>query len=282
MAYHRDLKKHGFKTGNKVYVVAEIGLNHGGDIRTAEKLIESASKTGVDAVKFQTYITEKRAPVNSPIFGVLKKCELPFLAFKGLKEYSLARGVEFFSTPFDEESVDLLESIDCNIYKIASFDVVNHRLLKKVADTKKTVVMSVGMSNLSEIERAFKILKNGSDNIALLHCISAYPAREEDSNLSAIRTLSDKFDCVIGHSDHTNDIQVPLYAVAAGAQIIEKHYKINAAMACVDAPVSISELQMKKLVGEVRRLERIFGNDAVAIREAERPCEIFRRHTTAR
>ena len=277
MSYYKDLKKYGFATDNKVYVVAEIGLNHGGDIATAKKLIDSASKTGVDAVKFQTYITEKRVPGDSPIFGILKKCELPFPAFKDLKKYSIDLGVEFFSTPFDEESVDFLESINCHIYKIASFDVVNHKLLKKVADTKKTIIMSVGMSNLSEVESAFKILKSKTDNIALLHCISAYPTKEEDSNLSAIYTLKNKFDCVIGQSDHTNDIQAPLYAVAVGAQIIEKHYKINDTMACVDAPVSISELQMKKMINEIRRLEDILGDDTVVIRETEKPCEMFRR-----
>ena len=281
MAYYKDIRKYGFETDNKVYIVAEIGLNHGGDMGTAKKLIDSATRTGVDAVKFQTYITEKRAPGDSPIFGILKKCELPFSAFKELKEYSEARRLEFFSTPFDGESVDFLESINCSIYKISSFDVVNHKLLRKVADTKKTVAMSVGMSNLGEIEKAFKILKSRTDKIALLHCISAYPAREEDSHLSAIYSLKNKFDCVIGQSDHTNEILTPLYAVAAGAQIIEKHYKINEAMDCVDAPVSISEAQMKKLVGKIRRLERIMGNDTVSMRDAEKGCEMFRRHTTA-
>lgn len=280
MAYYKDLKEYGLKTDNKVYVVAEIGLNHGGDIDVAKKLIDSASKTGVDAVKFQTYITEKRAPNNSPIFEILKKCELPFSAFKELKEYSLAQGVEFFSTPFDEESVDFLEHINCNIYKVSSFDVVNHKLLKKIADTKKTILMSVGMCNLAEIENAFKILKDKTDKVALLHCISAYPVSEEDTHLSAIRTLKNKFDCVIGQSDHTSDVLTSLYAAIVGAQIIEKHYKIDDTMNCVDAPVSISEIQMKKLVIEIRKAERILGNDAVSIRETEKDCEIFRRHTT--
>jgi sialic acid synthase SpsE len=281
MAHYKNLKKYGFETDNKVYVVAEIGLNHGGDVKVARGLIDSASRTGADAVKFQTYITEKRAPADSPIFEILKKCELPFRVFGELKEYSQDRGVEFFSTPFDEESVDLLESIGCGIYKIASFDVVNQKLLQKVADTRKAIAMSVGMSDLDEIERAFKILKDRTDKIALLHCISAYPTREEDSNLSAIHTLKSRFDCIIGQSDHTSDVRTSIYAVAAGAQIVEKHYKINDAMDCVDAPVSITEDQMKRLVGEIRRLERILGNDTVSMREAEKGCEMFRRHTNA-
>ena len=133
----KNLKKYGFSTDNKVYVIAEIGLNHGGDINTAKQLIDSASRTGVDAVKFQTYLTEKRVPKNSPIFDILKKCELPFEAFKELKDYTETYNIEFFSTPFDEESVDFLESINCALYKVASFDVVNYKLLSKIADTKR-------------------------------------------------------------------------------------------------------------------------------------------------
>ena len=274
----KNLKKYGFSTDNKVYVIAEIGLNHGGDINTAKQLIDSASRTGVDAVKFQTYLTEKRVPKNSPIFDILKKCELPFEAFKELKDYTETYNIEFFSTPFDEESVDFLESINCALYKVASFDVVNYKLLSKIADTKKTIIMSVGMANLSEIEEAFKILNNKTKNLAILHCISAYPAKEEDVNLSAIYTLKDKFDCIIGQSDHTNGIIVPVYAVAAGAQVIEKHYKIDENMNCVDAPVSISEDQMKELVLKIRKLEKILGDGELGIREAEVECKIFRRN----
>ena len=274
----KNLKKYGFSTDNKVYVIAEIGLNHGGDINTAKRLIDSASRTGVDAVKFQTYLTEKRVPKNSPIFDILKKCELPFEAFKEIKDYTESYNIEFFSTPFDEESVDFLESINCALYKVASFDVVNYKLLSKIADTKKTIIMSVGMANLSEIEEAFKILNNKTNNIAILHCISAYPAKEEDVNLSAIYTLKDKFDCIIGQSDHTNGIIVPVYAVAAGAQVIEKHYKIDENMNCVDAPVSISEDQMKELVLKIRKLEKILGDGELGIREAEVECKIFRRN----
>ena len=273
----KDLKNYGLKTNNKVYVVAEAGINHGGNLKIAEKLIESVSKSGADAVKFQTYITEKRAPKDSPIFGILKKCELPFKAFSRLKSFAEEYGLDFFSTPFDEESVDALESINCSIYKIASFGVVNLKLLKKIADTRKTIIMSVGMSNLTEIEEAYKILKNKTDKIAILHCISAYPTQEKDADLSAIYTLKERFDCVIGQSDHTNDIIVPLYAVAAGAQIIEKHYKIDKDMSCVDAAVSITEEQMKDLIKEIRRLEEILGNGEIGIREAEKPCVIFRR-----
>ena len=114
----KNLRDFGFNTDNKTYVIAEIGINHGGDINLAKELIKSASKTGVDAVKFQTYLTEKRAPKDSPIFDILKKCELPFDSFLELKDYSNELGVDFFSTPFDNESVDYLESINIDLYKI--------------------------------------------------------------------------------------------------------------------------------------------------------------------
>ena len=273
------LRNYGFLTDRKVYVIAELGLNHGGSIDTAKKLIDSAHKTGADAVKFQTYITEKRATKDSPIFNILKKCELPFKAFKELKEYSGGYNIEFISTPFDEESVNFLEEIGCRIYKVASFDVVNLKLLKKIASTKKTIIMATGMSNLKEISTAFTILRNKTNMIALLHCISAYPTKEEDANLSAISVLKEKFDCVIGQSDHTAGIVVPLYAVAAGAQIIEKHYKIDKNMDCVDASVSITEKQMKDLVGQIRRAETILGEGLFGIRDAEKGCEIFRRYS---
>ncbi|MCH7972649.1 MAG: N-acetylneuraminate synthase family protein [Bacteroidetes bacterium] len=279
MTYTKILDEFGFKSKNNVYIIAEIGLNHGGDLELAKKLIDSAAKTGTDAVKFQTYLTEKRTAADSPIFNVLKKCELPFEAFKQLKEYSDKNNVEFFSTPFDEESAAYLNSIDVELYKISSFDVVNHNFLRKIASYGKPVIMSVGMSNTKEIETAFKILSKGTKKIALLHCISAYPTQEEDAMLSNIYELKKKFDCPIGQSDHTYDITVPLYAIAAGAQLIEKHYKIDDGMDCVDAPVSITEKQLTRLVKETRRLEKIIGKPKFGIRESEKEIEQFRRYS---
>ena len=275
----KDLRKHGFSTDNRVYVIAELGINHGGDLATARKLINSASKTGVNAVKFQTYITEKRVPKDSPIFDILKKCELPFSAFKELKDYSEKQGVEFLSTPFDDESVDFLESINCNMHKVASFDVVNQKFLSKVADTKKTIIMSVGMSNIEEIRKAFEIIKAKTEKIGLLHCISAYPTKEEDANLSAICRLKEEFDCVIGQSDHTNDILVSLYAVACGAQIIEKHFMVDENFQCVDRPISITEKKTKELVSKIRRLEKILGQGLVGVTKPQEPILAYRRYS---
>lgn len=276
----KNLEEYGLKTKNRTFVIAEIGINHGGSLECAKELIDSAVRAGVDAVKFQTYLTEKRAPRgNQEIFDILKKCELPFEAFSELKEYAENKGCIFFSTPFDDESVDYLESINCQLYKVASFDVVNHQLLRRLSKTGKPVIISVGMSNIEEIRNAYRILKQGTDLISILHCISSYPTQEEGANLCSIFDLKNEFDCVIGQSDHTNDIRVPLYAVAAGAQVIEKHYKISDEMECIDSPVSISESKMSELVLEVRQIEKIFGCKTFGIKESERGIVQFRRPT---
>ena len=274
----KNLKEYGFNTENRTYIIAEIGINHRGSLDVAKELIDSAVNAGVDAVKFQPYLTEQSAPNgNDEVFQILKDLELPFEAFKELKDYAAKYSIDFFSTTFDKESVDYLKSINTDIYKIASFDIVNHKLLKEVAKTGKPVILSVGMSSLDEIKKAYKILKEGTKNIAILHCISSYPTQEKDAKLSNIAKLQKEFDCVIGQSDHTNDIQVPLYAAATGAQILEKHFKISDDFDCIDAPVSITENQMKKLVEETRRIEKIFGDEEFGLRNAEHGTEVFRR-----
>jgi len=272
------LKDLGIHTKSNVFIIAEIGLNHGGSLTTAKALIDSAVRAGADAVKFQTYITEKRVPKDSPIFNILKQCELPFESFKELKTYADNQNVVFFSTPFDEESVDYLESIDVALYKVASFDILNNVLLRKIAKTGKTVIISVGMSNIDEINQMISIFKEYKNNIALLHCISAYPTMEQEANLAAIHTLINDFpNLIIGQSDHTNGIEVPIYAVAAGAKIIEKHYKIYDEMDCIDAPVSISESNFSQLVSSIRKLELILGTGEIHSTPAQKGTEQYRR-----
>jgi len=274
----KKLKDFGFNTDNKTYVIAEIGINHGGDINLAKQMIDSVSRTGADAVKFQTYLTEKRVSKDSPIFDILKKCELPFEAFKELQSYSKKLNLDFFSTPFDSESVEYLESINIDLYKIASFDIGNMDLLEKVAKTNKPIIMSVGMSNIDEIQNAYNCIKKYNNRIALLHCVSSYPTNESDSNISSIFNLKENFkDCIIGQSDHTNDIDVPAFSVSAGAQILEKHFKIDESMECVDSPVSITELQLKNLVIQTRRIEKIMGSSELHTRECEKGSLVYRR-----
>ena len=276
-----DLNKIGLFTSGTTYIIAEIGINHSGNIDTAKKLIDSAAKTGCDAVKFQTYITEKRAPnANNQIRELLKKCELPFEDFEILKRHSEENNIQFFSTPFDKESLDYLESIDTQVYKIASFDVENKKFLKQIANTQKPVIMSVGMASLDKIEEAHRIITSINQNLAILHCVSAYPTDELNANLGIIEVLKNRYkDCIIGQSDHTVGIKVPLYAVAMGARIIEKHYKIDEDMECIDNVVSISENVMKKLVYEVRELEKIIGDHNKKIIDDETDLLEFKRYS---
>jgi sialic acid synthase SpsE len=261
----------------KTYVIAEIGINHMGDIDMGKKLIDSAVNSGVDAVKFQTYITEKRAPKgNQEIFDILKKCELPFSAFDELKNHTNQYDVDFFSTPFDEESVDCLNDIGVNIYKIASFDTVNHKLLRYVRKYADTIIMSSGMSTLDEVKKAYDILSDDVDDIILLHCVSSYPTEVKDANLNVINTLQTNFpNCMIGQSDHTPDIKISTLAVACGARVIEKHFKIDED--CVDAPVSILPYQMSDLINGIRDLETMLGDGKMGMTSNQESTKIFRR-----
>ena len=175
---------------NKTFVIAEIGINHGGNLRIAKRLIDSAVRAGVNAVKFQTYITEKRVKKTSPIFNILKECELSFKDFEILKNYSDKKKIEFMSTPFDLESFKFLNEIKVSKIKIASFDTVNLKFLKEISNYNKEFIMSVGMSKLAEIKKAYNILKKNKKNkVSLLHCISSYPTLEKDANLNCIKKL---------------------------------------------------------------------------------------------
>lgn len=278
MKKYPTIKEYGIPCKHETYVIAEIGLNHNGDMTVAKQLIDAAIEAGVDAVKFQTYQTEKRTPKGSPIFDILKKCELTHKNFLELADYSTKKGVQFFSTPFDVESLDYLCKNNTSLLKIASFDLLNKEFLRKIAEKKKTVILSVGMSNILEIQEAVQILTSKGGKVCLLHCVSAYPTPENEANLLAIRNLEETFEgFVIGQSDHTNDILVPLYAVALGARIIEKHFKLDEAMECVDAPVSITKNQMEKLVKEIRRLEQILGSGELAVSASQEGCVQYRR-----
>ena len=267
------------KMTDKTYIIAEIGINHMGSMDKAKALIDAAVRSGVDAVKFQTYITEKRAPKgNTQVYDILKKCELPFNNFKTLKHYTERHyNIDFFSTPFDEESVDLLYNMGLRKHKIASFDVTNHDLLRYIGKHADDVIMSTGMSSILEIERACKVLEETNTNISLLHCVSSYPTDLTDANINAIKTLQNLWpNYTIGQSDHTPGIKVPLYSVVCGAKIIEKHFMIEED--CVDAPVSINEKMMTELVSEVRLLENIMGDGDLGMTKSQENAKIFRRH----
>jgi N,N'-diacetyllegionaminate synthase len=262
----------------KNFLIAEAGINHNGMIKTALKLVDTAKKSGADAIKFQTYITEKRIPKKYlKIFNILKKCQLPFKSFKIIKDYCKEKKIIFFSTPFDTESVDYLDSIQVKLFKVASFDIGNKELVKKILEKSKPTIFSTGMASLKEIDNVYRSFNKNKVELAFLHCVSSYPNTDTNSYLSNIKYLQRKYNCQIGISDHTNDIKIPLYGNILGANIIEKHLKIDHNHICVDAPVSITGKQFRELKNETDKIHTIINKPIFGIRKAEKSSIIFKR-----
>jgi N,N'-diacetyllegionaminate synthase len=258
------------KYKNKTFIIAEAGINHNGNVDQAMKLIKYAKKAGADAVKFQTYLTEKRASKKSPIYEILKKCEIEFKYFKEMKEYSKELGIHFFSTPFDRESAEyLLKDLKLPLVKVASFYSSNNDLLEYISKYNADIIVSLGMTKMKEVKSLIK--KYSKKNlIALLHCVTSYPNKPEDSHLSSINTLKKNFNNIIGYSDHTTGIEVPIMSIAAGAKIIEKHFMINKSDRVVDKAVSIDTANFKLMVKKIREAEKILGNNKIEIRNVEK------------
>ena len=268
-----------FFTNNKNFLIAEAGINHDGNLKNALKLVDVASKNGADAIKFQTYITEKRIKKKySKIFDILKKCELSYKEFEIINNYCKKKKIIFFSTPFDKEAVDFLESLKVKIYKVASFDISNFELIDKIIKTKKPTIVSTGMAKLEEIRKVYLSFLKWDIELALLHCVSSYPNKDINSYLSNISFLKKKFNYHIGISDHTNDIKIPIYANLLGANIVEKHLKINERHKCVDSPVSITGLQFKELKDEISKVALMKKKISFGIRKEERGSTIFKRN----
>lgn len=264
-------------TGYPTFVVAEVGINHGGNVEIAKRLIEAASKSGADAVKFQTYRTEKRVARDSPIFDILKTCELDKAAHRDLVRVARDIGILFFSTPFDPESIDLLESLDVPAYKIASFDIVNLSLIRSAAATRRPLIVSRGMADANEIDRAIEVMETARVPYMLLHCVSAYPLKPEDANLRIIAALQRRYACPVGYSDHTIGIEVPVLAVAAGACAIEKHFTLDRNTPGPDHALSAEPKDLRAMVERVRALEPILGMSEIRRLEAEHAIVPYRR-----
>lgn len=267
-----------FKTNNKSnFIIAEVGINHNGKLEQAFKLIDKAKASLADAVKFQTYRSEKRVGKNSPIFNILKKCELKFEDFYKLKKYCEKKKIIFFSTPFDCESVVFLNKIKVKLFKISSFDIANKDIIKEIIKTKKPTIVSTGMASLKEISSTYDVFKKNQIPISLLHCISSYPNLEKNSYLSNIIDLKKKFKCVIGLSDHTKNIKTAIYSYISGANIFEKHFYLGKDHKCVDSPVSIDPKQMKELKNELNKIDQIYGKVKYGVKQEEKFATQFRR-----
>ena len=257
-----------------VYIIAEAGVNHNGDINLAYKLVDAAKAAGVDCIKFQTFKSEnlvshtaqkaeyqKAATGDSSQQDMLKQLELSFGEFVSLKEYCDRKGICFLSTPFDFESIEFLNSIEMPFWKIPSGEVTNYPYLVALAKTGKPVVMSTGMCEMREIEDAIAVLReNGTSDIKLLHCNTEYPTPYEDVNLRAMKTLRDAFGVEVGYSDHTKGIEVPIAAVAMGAAVIEKHFTLDRNMEGPDHKASLEPQELKQMVDSIRHIEAALGS----------------------
>jgi N,N'-diacetyllegionaminate synthase len=260
------------------FFIAEIGINHGGSIDKALRLIDEAALSGCNSVKFQTYTTENRVGIDSPIFEILKSCELDYASFEKLDAHAKEQGLEFFSTAFDEDAVEVLNSLGVKYHKAASFDLVNSILLKKMASSGKNVLVSTGMGTLDDLNKVDRIFQKSDSDLIFLHCVSSYPLKESDANLKQISTIKYSFPHrKVGYSDHTPDIKVPLYAVCLGAEVIEKHFMLKEDFDCVDAPVSIDFEKMKTLIKKSQELTSILGNPDVEELPSENSARIYRR-----
>jgi N,N'-diacetyllegionaminate synthase len=257
------------------FIIAEAGINHNGDIKLAKKMIDVAVKANADAIKFQTFVTKNIVSKNTPTakyqmqttdisnqYDLIKKLELSFSEFKELKIYAENQDLIFLSTPFDLDSVDFLELLNISCYKISSGDLTNKQLLTKISSLGKPIILSTGMSNLDEIKEAISWISSKEHPIplALLHCVSSYPAQIEDCNLKSISLLEEKFHLPVGFSDHTIDSVAAITAVALNSCIIEKHFTLDKKMKGPDHSMSLDPNDLVEFVKSIRKAETSLGN----------------------
>ncbi len=277
---------------NKVFFVAEISANHCGNFQLAKKLIKCAKVNGADAVKLQTYTADTMTLKSDKKYFKIKqglwkgynlwnlydKARTPLEWHKKLFQYGKSLGIKVFSTPFDITAVDFLEKLNCPIYKIASFEMTDLNLVKKVSQTKKPIIISTGMSNLQEIETTFKVAKkSGAKDITLLYCVSNYPSSINDFNLNNIRILKNKFKCKVGISDHSTDNRVAIAAIASGAEVIEKHIALDNQKKGLDINFSLKGKEIKKLRNDVDVAFKLLGKKSFHRNISENKSKIFRR-----
>lgn len=275
------------------YIIAELSANHGGDFDTAVRLVEAAAQAGADAVKLQTYTADTMTLpsdaqqfrhgssslwAHKPLYDLYVEAATPWEWQPKLKDIATDLGLDLFSSPFDASAVDFLESMAAPAYKIASFEIIDIPLLKHVAATGKPVILSTGMATIAEIDEAVQALRTGgANNIALLKCVSAYPAAPEDMNLATIPHMGDMFQCPVGLSDHSLSLAVPISAVVLGGCIIEKHLTLSRKNCTPDARFSLEPKEFAQMVREVRTAQQCPGGVRYGATHAEEESLSFRR-----
>ncbi len=259
----------------KSIIIAEAGVNHNGSLKLAKQMIDEATKAGADYIKFQTFKPEKlvskyaqKADYQKKTTGnnesqlqMLEKLALSYDDFVELKKYCEQIGIGFLSTPFDEDSIRFLDSLDMDFWKIPSGEITNYPYLVQIAQTGRDIVLSTGMCEMDEIADAMKVLEeSGAGNISLLHCNTEYPTPYEDVNLLAMKQMRTAFKKQVGYSDHTVGIEVPIAAVALGAEIIEKHFTLDKNMEGPDHKASLEPLELSQMICSIRHIEKSLGD----------------------
>lgn len=270
----------------KIFIIAEAGVNHNGSLLTAKKMIDVAVMSKSDAVKFQTFKAEnmvskfaKKAlyqkrttnPAQSQ-YEMLKMLEFNFKEYKRLFDYCRKKKIIFISSPFDLESIDLLNRLGVKMFKIPSGEITNLPYLRKIGGLKKKIIMSTGMANLKEIKSALDILISSGtkkSDMTVLHCNTEYPTPFEDVNLRAMLTIKDKFGVKVGYSDHSLGIEIPIAAASLGAQIIEKHFTLDKNMEGPDHKVSLDTGELKAMVKAIRNIEKALGDGVKKVSSSE-------------
>jgi N,N'-diacetyllegionaminate synthase len=261
-------------TGEPVYVIAEAGVNHNGDLGAAIALVDAAADAGADAVKFQTFDPSALAASSAPLADyqeaageresqrtMLDRLRLPDEAFARLAEHAAARGITFLSTPFDERSADLLAAIGVPAFKVGSGELTNLPFLSSLAARGLPLLLSTGMSTMDEIVDAVAAVSSaGAPPLALLHCVSSYPTPADQANLRAIATLRERLDLPIGYSDHCVEPEVTLAAVALGAVIVERHFTLDRSAPGPDHALSLEPAELADLVRSIRLVEASLGD----------------------
>jgi N-acetylneuraminate synthase/N,N'-diacetyllegionaminate synthase len=250
------------------FIVAEAGANHDGKLSQAKELIDIAAEAGADAVKFQVYSAEtlysKKTPSHSgyerKVWDLIKEIETPREWIPGLKEYCDRKGIIFFATPFDFEAADELDPY-VELFKIASFEIVDLPLIEYIAWKGKPTIISTGLANMEEIEDAFlTFTKTGNDKLVFLQCASVYPATPDLINLKSMDTMAKSFDVIVGLSDHSLGIHISVAAVAMGAKVIEKHFTISRKLKGPDHPFALEPDELKEMIKQIRDVEKALGD----------------------
>ena len=278
--------------GNPAYIIAEMSANHGGNMQTAKKIIKAAKDSGADCIKIQTY-TADTMTIDSDneyfqihgglwdgykLYDLYEDAYTPWEWQKELKDYADEIEIDFLSTPFDKTSVDFLESIGVEAYKIASFELVDIPLIRYIASKNKPIIMSTGMASLAEIEEAVNAIKScGNNDIILLKCASAYPAITDDMNLATIRNMAETFGVITGLSDHSMGSVGAVCAVAMGAKVIEKHFCLSRELKTPDSDFSMEPDEFEKMVKDVRQAELSIGKVQYGLTNQETGSIVFRR-----